>query len=94
MHILCVIHIYHNFKALNIPLVGIVNLYNYVVDYNLHRFLGEDLAQECAYKYKFLGADQIFVKELLQHGYYHQGYKDCHEYFAKHHITLVFLQTE
>ena len=81
-------------------LVGIVNLYDYVVDYNLPGLLGDDLAHEhaCKYKfqirYKFLGADQIFVKELLQHGYHHKGYKDCHEYFAEHHITLVFLRTE
>ena len=75
-------------------LVGIVNLSPYVSDYNLHRFLGEDLAQERAYNYKFLGADQIFVRELLQYGYHHQGYYDCHKYFAKHHITLVFLRTE
>ena len=71
-------------------LVGIVNLFPYVTNYMLGELLGDGLANTRTHNYEFLGADQKFVRELLQYGYHHRGCSDRHYYFLHSHITLVF----
>ena len=71
-------------------LVGIANEYPFVKDYKLHELLGADLARGHTHGYRFLGTDEKFVRELLQCGYRHEGYRDRHRRFINTHITLVF----
>ena len=46
-------------------LVGIVSKSPYVKNYKLQELLGEELANDDAHSYQFLGADKKFVRELL-----------------------------
>ena len=71
-------------------LVGIVTKFPYVKNYRLGELLGDGLANRHTHNYEFLGADQNFVRELLQYGYHHQGCVERHDRFVHWHITLVF----
>ena len=71
-------------------LVGITDMFPYVKNYKLQELLGEDLANDHALGYQFLGADTKFIRELLQYGYHHQGCQDIHNKLLKFHITLLF----
>lgn len=70
-------------------LLGIVNKFPYTKSYLLQNLLGPELAGNPP-GYRFLGADKVFVKELLQYGYRHEGNRDIHDDIFEHHITLVF----
>ena len=59
-------------------------------NYKLGELLGDGLANTRTYTYEFLGADQTFVRELLQYGYHHKGCVERHDDFLHSHITLVF----
>ena len=78
-------------------LIGIANHFPYTISYELGS-LFQNLEQfgqvpiECG-NYKYLGADDHFIQEILRFGYKHEGClqdKDIHTTIIKDHITLVF----
>ena len=78
--------------------IGITKHSRYVDNYGLHKlFIIEEenfirLRNDVCSGYTFLGGDVTFIKEILAHGYHHEGLKDIHDYIYKYHITLVFLK--
>jgi hypothetical protein len=79
-------------------LIGITKQFPYVKNYKLGDLLGVGLSNETdsSGKYKFLGADDTFVLEVLKHGYHHQSChrKKIHKDIIEEHVTLVFQRND
>lgn len=79
-------------------LIGITRHGMYVSRYKLQTILGtglmaKDNSTDCLKKYKFLGADDDLIKDILSFGYLHMGIsgKDSiHNNLRDYHVTLVF----
>ena len=75
--------------------IGIASCFPYTKSYCLEKILGSKLcctkgSTEVLEQYKFKGADDDFIKEILSYGYRHKGVEDIHEDILNTHVTLVF----
>lgn len=73
-------------------LIGICTKFPYVKSYylaSLLDFTQEGAPSKCS-PYAFVGADNSFIKKILQFGYHHQGVTDIHDDIIREHITLIF----
>ena len=78
--------------------IGITKLADYILDYGLERILGprlmaEDNSTDVLELYKFIGADEMLIKQILSFGYQHTNAKQLpsfHKYMCDYHVTLVF----
>ncbi len=68
-------------------MIGIVTLFQYVIEYKLKSLL----QHADKVKYKFVGADEELIKDILERGYHHKAVVgDIHDKIFNHHLTLVF----
>ncbi len=78
--------------------IGIAKSISHIKHYHLEGLLGKGLAAiinstPVLQKYKFIGADDELVKEVLSFGYHHQSvYEDgdLHKKIINDHVTLIF----
>lgn len=75
--------------------VGITKQFPYILDYYLQGILGwklrgVDNSTPVLEEYRFLGANDTLVGELLSFGYRHQGHNDIHMRIINDHVTLIF----
>lgn len=72
--------------------VGITKQFPYILDYYLQGILGWKLngSTPVLEEYRFLGADDALIKEILSFGYCHQGRNDIHKRIIEDHVTLIF----
>lgn len=75
--------------------IGITKQFPYIKSYRLESILGKGLAgnTDVFQWYKFLGADDELIQEILRFGYHHQGVKDIHFQIFDDHVTLIFQKT-
>lgn len=68
----------------DIIILGIISSPPYCESYAL-----DFLTQGTEY-YDFIGADNMFIQEILQRGYRHQGIRDIHRIIYDTHLSLIF----
>lgn len=75
--------------------IGLTKQFPYITKYHLQQVLGWKLqANDCSTpvlaEYKFLGANDTLIKEILSYGYRHKGLNDIHKRIIRDHVTLIF----
>ena len=81
--------------------IGIVDKFPYCKSYGISKLVAENDTL-ISRQYKFVGADDVLVRKILDFGYHHECYqlgqgrypKDIHSENKDNHVTLVFQRKE